>query len=200
MGKRPAAVVAAGAGLAVLSGCGSYVHDVGGSPTYSAVPESRSVRVEVRAGCPSGLGRAQDVRNSEPKTLRFQLVRSGATSGIVCVYAAGDTGRSTKLVDTVRLNDSRAAELSKALAGVTSHEVHGDVGCPAEHFGAITIIALHYEDGPDVDVWYKTSGCQTLRNGITYRGEVANKSFYDGFRSVFDGIVSEEDPSESHSP
>lgn len=191
MGSLSAASIGAASALALLCGCGSYTHDVGGSPTYSAVPKSRSIRVEVRAGCPAGLGRAEDVRNFEPKTLRFQLVRSNAKSGLVCVYAAGEKRGSTKLVDTVPLGDSHAAELSGALADVGTHsDVNGDVGCPAEHAGAITIIALGYDDGPDENVWFQTSGCAKLLNGITYRYEVGNKSFYDGFRGVFDKIRS----------
>lgn len=199
MGKGSAIGVVAAA-LVLLSGCGSYLHDVGGSPTYSAVPKSRSIRVEVSNGCPDGLGRAQDVRNIEPKVLRFQLVRRDATSGIVCVYAAGAAPGSTKLTDSVRLGRNGARDLSGALADVASHEVHGDIACPAQYAGAITVIALHYDDGPDEDVWYQTTGCQTLRNGITYRGEVGNKSFYDGFRTVFDKVMPNGTPSETDTP
>jgi hypothetical protein len=52
----------------------------------------------------------------------------------------------------------------------------GAVNCPNDT-ASFAIIALAFNGSRDEDLWWKTSGCQTLDNGTVGATETANDSF-----------------------
>jgi len=166
------------------SGCAS------GRPYSAGTPE---VHIAVGDSCPATLGNAADVSNPKAGLTRSLVpVGPSPASGLVCQYDAhlsAGTVASPSVVRSVALSAAKASRLARALGAVSLKKPSGTFHCPMD-VGSIAIIALHYVGrSDDVDVWYETSGCQTLDNGHVSAFQGANPSFYDGFESTFAEMV-----------
>jgi hypothetical protein len=145
------------------SGCAS------GRPYSAGTPE---VHIAVGDSCPATLGNAADVSNPKAGLTRSLVpVGPSPASGLVCQYDAhlsAGTVASPSVVRSVALSAAKASRLARALAAVSLKKPRGTFHCPMD-VGSIAIIALHYAGrSDDVDVWYETSGCQTLENGHVF--------------------------------
>ncbi|MEO7016682.1 MAG: hypothetical protein ABI130_09635 [Leifsonia sp.] len=65
----------------------------------------------------------------------------------------------------------------------------GTVNCPMDT-GAITLIAFAYPDTPDIDLWWKSDGCQIIDNGRLAAWRLANSSF-GAFQQEFSDLTAE---------
>jgi hypothetical protein len=175
-----------------LAGCGKD-----GQSAVGHVPAARAagpnIRVVVEDGCPRTLGRARDVEN-RPEGLATRLVPEGAepVAGLVCEYTGSPTAKTplaTKLARRVPLDAHQAARLAVATGHVSVAPAHGTTSCPNPQLGSEAIIAFAYDTGRIVDLWYETSGCQTLDNGYVLAFQGGNPSFYSGFQPVFDELA-----------
>jgi hypothetical protein len=126
------------------------------------------LRVTLAAGCPASLQGAVDVTNVGPDLDTALLPVAVPTSGLICVYDSGGgpaTVESPRLSDHLQLDATTAAELATAARQApTAHLDDVETSCPMDD-GAVTVLAFSYPDRPDVDLWWLTTGCQTLRNG-----------------------------------
>jgi hypothetical protein len=140
-------------------------------PVYSA--GSPKVRVTVAGGCPLSLGDAEDVSNPGPDFWSelwhySRLARSGAIRGLVCQYTLSSVERLPvpELQRRDVMTRAQASAVSAAAWGESrSHPGFGQTECPAEAEGAVSIVVLGYAAGPDADIWWNDSGCQTADNG-----------------------------------
>lgn len=164
--------------LALLAGCSAWA-----SGTHE--PPKPTTRVTVAGGCPHSLGTAADVRNDSAGLIR-QLVPVGVTpdAGLICRYP----GSRTQPAGPMALGPDAVGTLARALAQVRIGGPPGETHCPAD-FGSVAIIVLRYADRDDVDLWYRTSGCQTLDNGHVSAFEGGNPSFYDTFMNTYARLV-----------
>jgi hypothetical protein len=168
--------------LLTATGCASNGQYEGGHP---------QLFVSAWDSCPRGLGAAQDVRNVAAG-LRSGLVPPDRPSAaLVCVYRAAvfsDAGAS-KLRRTVRLAPHDALRLTRDLPLVSLKPPHGKFNCGAGPSGSDTVIAFGYAHRPVVDLWFSTTGCQTLDNGYVMADAAGNSSFYEHFVKQFDALV-----------
>jgi hypothetical protein len=177
-----AAVTAAALITASCTSAGSYT------------ARSPRVRVTVDSGCPDTLGGAKDVSNP-PGGLGNHLVPMGddPRAGVVCQYAGSQNLKApttTVLARSTPLTQQCAARLARALGNVSLKATTGKFECPAYLVGSITIIALNYRGhGADVDLWYSTSGCQTIDNGHVVAFQGANPSFYNSFETALEQVA-----------
>jgi hypothetical protein len=114
-------------------------------------------------------------------------------AGLVCQYASSQNLKApttTVLARSTPLTQQSAARLAQPLGNVSVKAPTGKFECPAYLVGSITIIALSYRGlGADVDLWYSTSGCQTIDNGHVEAFQGANPSFYDGFETALEQVA-----------
>jgi hypothetical protein len=191
---RPVRLSCVALALAVLGGCTSAA---GGGHGSSDPPESarqlrtRAIRVTVAGGCPASLDAAADVRN-DPSGLTARLVPAGdqPDSALICRYPGMATADGLPSPKNRRIVLRRAAAdaLARALAQVSLVQPKGMFSCPAD-FESLAIIVLHYAAGSGVDIWYRTTGCQTLDNGYVLAFEGANPSFYNTFVDAYARLV-----------
>lgn len=112
------------------------------------------------------------------------------TRGLVCGYGrASSDATTTKLLRAVPLDAANAHRLAAAVGAVSLAPAQGRFNCPADSFGAVTVIALAYPSHLTVDLWYKTAGCATLDNGDVLAFQGANPSFYAGFQSALESVA-----------
>jgi hypothetical protein len=165
--------------------------------SYTA--RSPRVRVAVDSRCPDTLGGAKDVSNP-PGGLGNHLVPTGdhPRAGLVCQYAGSQNLKApttTVLARSTALTPQSAARLAQALRNVSVKAPTGKFGCPAGLVGSITIIALSYRGrAADVDLWYSTSGCQTIDNGHLEAFQGANPTFYNGFETALEQVAPRPGP------
>lgn len=151
---------------------------------YSA--GSPKVRVTVAGGCPQSLGNAVDVSSPGPSWWQelwshSQLARSGATNGLVCVYAG------SALQQHAVMSAQQAATVSTAAHNVSTKHPRGSFKCPAQLDG-VAIVVLGYPNRADSDIWWNLSGCQTADNGHVKVFQAGNASFGD-FQSAVSAVV-----------
>lgn len=150
-------------------------------------PQTPQLRVTAAAGCPASVGQARDVANT-PTTGRTLVLEGAPDQALICLYGqdAPSAPVSPGLGKQVRLTAAEASALQKAVSGISlKAPPGGPVGCPAELPGALAILDFHFQNGQDYDLWYKTTGCQTLDNGVRGTTEIANPTFYTGFSPLF---------------
>jgi hypothetical protein len=146
------------------------------------VSRSPKLRVKVAAGCPRTVPTDQDVVNTFPGP---PLVPASPTAGLVCRYygspRSGQLGRQTHLdAAQARLLVTVVRKLDLAPPVSGAH-------CPMDN-RAFAVVGLSYHGRADVGLWYSTSGCQTLDNGVIGAAEVGNPGFYVGFEGVIDKL------------
>jgi hypothetical protein len=127
--------------------------------------------------CPMSVGKARDVSNRITSRTGLLAVRAEPTRGMICVY--GGALNPATPVRQIVLNAAQASRLAMIVRKVSLQPPPiGAVNCPADT-GSFAIIALAFNGSPDEDLWWTTSGCQTLDNGIVGAAETANNSFSD---------------------
>ena len=159
------------------------------TPAPHASDPAPRIRVSVEGGCPASLGTARDVHNSATGLAHALVPRPAAVDGgLVCQYGLSQPGGPSDqpvLTRRTSLDAARARSLAAAAARIDLGRPGGTYHCPAQLFGAFTIIVLRYQAGPDIDLWYNTSGCQTIDNGEVRGYQAGNPSFYDTFQATY---------------
>jgi len=144
--------------------------------------------LSVAAACPASIGGYADVVNT---FVGPPLVPADPGAGLICQYGK-DLGSglpsSADLVLSTSLDRAQAQQLAAVVREIDLAPPSGALRCPAEFFGAVTVIALSYPGRTDVGLWYSTSGCQTLDNGQIGAFEGGNPSFYQGFETTIDRL------------
>lgn len=167
---------------------GGIPSPAGGTRLVVAQRSADRIAVTVAGGCPMTLGRAGDVAN-DATGLGHHLVPVGQRprAGLVCEYHEGQGfgSASVRLTSSVRLNAGDAARLASVIGRISLTRPRGEQGCPAALFGTDSVIAFSYPGDRSVDLWYYTSGCQTLDNGHTRAYQSGNPSFYSAFESAY---------------
>lgn len=192
---RPVRLCCAAFAVAALAGCAGAASGAHGLSSLPELPphqlRSPAIRITVAGGCPASLGTAADVRN-DPSVLEARLVPAGdqPDSALICRYPGSTTADGLPSSKNRRIVLRRAAAdaLARALARVSLVQPKGMFSCPAD-FESLAIIVLHYAAGSDVDIWYRTTGCQTLDNGYILAFEGANPSFYNTFVDAYARLV-----------
>jgi len=158
--------------------CFSLIACSGITPGTWFTPQSPKLRVSVARGCaPSDAGVADVVNTVAGAT----LVLPRPTEGLICQYgsrAGSGLPGSTLLVGHRALDGSEAENLAAVITRLDLRRPSGVFHCPAD-VGLVTIIGFSYSGRPDVGLWYKASGCQTLDNGRLGAFQGANPSFSD---------------------
>jgi hypothetical protein len=153
--------------VATLAGCSkqeSWFH-----------PRTPTTFVQSSDGCPSSIGSARDVRNTEGSNQYLVPVGAHPIDGLICIY--GGPLRPSARVRQVVLDQAAAVRLSAALSRVTLQAPpSGAVNCPNDT-GGFAIISLSFTGSRDVNVWWTMTGCQSLDNGSIGATQIANKSF-----------------------
>jgi hypothetical protein len=169
------------------AGCVALTASACGSLTLLSAA-SAPIRVMASESCPSALGLANGVSNSYAGT---QLVAPSPTSGLICRYTppypfgVQPNTDPAALYRQVELTQSQAVRLAGVIDSISTEVPTGTVNCPDDD-ESTTVIALAYSDTPDIDLWYKDSGCQTLDNGRLRVYEVGNSMFYGAFDALID--------------
>lgn len=122
------------------------------------------LRVTVKGGCPATDHGMVGVRSPGPG-LDHRMVPAGRpVAGLDCSYY-GMNGRPWRLHRAVRLTAARARREAARIGRVPlSHTDGGAMSCPMDD-DSIEVIVLAYPGRPDVDIWAKTNGCETIANG-----------------------------------
>lgn len=159
------------AALAPLAACSSPAP----GPTEPPV-----VRISVpRGGCPAAVGAARGVvgASSDPTTLLPDPPQ--VTSAVVCEYASaiGPKGTAGRLRREVDLPQQDARRLAEAVHAVRIVRSTGPAACPADRGTADVLAFRRAAPAADTDVWWWTSGCQTLADGAERTDQLGNPSF-----------------------
>lgn len=127
------------------------------------------------------------------------MVPPNPTAGLICRYAPPSSFEQTSevrgsLYAQLRLTRAQAVQLAGVIDAMST-AVPPNAHCPAEILSA-SIIAFAYANAPDVDLWFKDSGCQTLDNGRMSASAIANPAF-DG---PFESLIAKWAPAQPLSP
>lgn len=136
------------------------------------------LRVTVAQGCPSSDRGIVGVSNDAAGLDRALLPPGDPSAALVCAYQ-GMNGTPFALLAHRTVNATTAQRLAGDVgSSVLSHPDGGAViNCPMDD-ERTTIIAFHYSDGTDVDVFVRTSGCSTIANGVII-GQPSSALFTD---------------------
>jgi len=164
--------------VVVLSGCSN--------PTFWFRPPTPAISVKAAPPCPSSVGKARDVSNPIASKSDLLALRTKPTKGLICVY--GGALNPGGPVKQIVLNASQASRLAMAVRKVSLQSPpSGAVNCP-DDTASFAIIALAFNGSPDEDLWWNTSGCQTLDNGTVGATETSNNSFFT-FQKVASDLI-----------
>jgi hypothetical protein len=155
----------------VPHGSGSYIRADGVDEWLDPRPtpdttRGHRLRLIVTDGCPAHDRQAQSVTNSGAD-LHKRLLPSGApTAAIICVFGGSNANRVGGLTSSATLSAKDAMTLAARISKVRVSHIDGGVtSCPADD-GSAAAIAFSYPGRADVDEWFWTNGCQTIRNGF----------------------------------
>jgi len=143
-------------------------------------PELPVVRLTVPPrGCPAALGPARGVvgASSDPTTLLPDPSR--VTSARVCEYASaiGPSRTRGRLRREIDLPQQDARRLAATVHAVRIVRSTGPASCPDDRGTADVLAFRRAAPAPDTDVWWWTSGCQTLADGAERTDQLGNPSF-----------------------
>jgi hypothetical protein len=174
------------------------------APAFSA-PAGQRLRVTVVQGCPATMPWAvTDVSNRADPALTKALAPTGATTGLICRYAADNQTRfspganadvdspaptpAPNLRASATLTQAQAASLSALVAATSLAPVVGTYSCPMDEPGHDALIVFGYPSGPDVDLWYRDTGCQGIDNGYVSGFQGGSESF-GNVQDAIDALV-----------
>lgn len=170
--------------VVLLAGCvpGTWFH-----------PANPTIDVRASGHCPANKGAAADVVANSDGSSTLLPDKSAPGAALVCFYGSRPRATRTvaghdKLAYAIRLDREEARALAASANKVDlAAPPAGAVNCPMDT-GAVIIIAFAYPDAPDVDLWWKSDGCQTIDNGRLGASQLANSSF-GAFQQVFKGLT-----------
>jgi hypothetical protein len=153
-------------GIASGTAASSYIRADGVLEVLDPVPLADSasgprLRVTVAGGCPAN---QKDIGVSNSGSgLSTSLLPGGApTAGLVCRYQ----GSSATPSSSQRLDAAEAAGLAHAVGQAQlTHLDDVMTSCPMDG-GSFTVFALSYPGRADVDLWWHSTGCQSIANGV----------------------------------
>lgn len=134
------------------------------TPQRDAVAGAR-IRVTVAGGCPASRGDAVDVTNVFPERSQMLLPSGTPSAALVCHYQ----GANPPPVDQPTSHRLLSAAQARALASQVRKLNVGSFGdgpphsCPMSD-GQVTVLVFAFP-GADADLWWWTTGCQTVDNG-----------------------------------
>lgn len=158
----------------VLAGCA----DDGSWDT----PRAPAISVAEAGGCPPAVAKARDVANADPGDSSLLPAGISPDAGLVCTYSGPLNPSNDHLALT--LDGGKAQHIADALRLLSLKQPIGTVSCPADT-GAFAILAFSYAHHPDVDLWWNTTGCQSIDNGRIGASQIGSPSFGE-FQAVFD--------------
>lgn len=168
--------------VAPLTACTSPAPDL---------PEPTGVRIAVPpGGCPTALGAAQGVVGTASDPTTLLPAPSRVTSAVVCEYSSplGPERPRGRLRREVDLPQQDARRLASAVHAVRIVRSSGSAACP-EDAGTVDVLAFRRASpAADSDLWWRTSGCQTLDDGVERTDQLGNPSF-GGFQRLFARLV-----------
>jgi hypothetical protein len=148
---------------------------------------SSPIRLLASHPCPASLGATDGVSNPG---IGDELVSPNPTSGLICRYAPPSPfGPSPPDLDPgslyaqVWLTQSRAVHLAAVIGTISTATPTGVTACSAD-FDSTSLIVFGYRSAPDIDLWFKDTGCQTLDNGRVKAFEPGNPNFYGPFATL----------------
>ncbi len=80
-----------------------------------------------------------------------------------------------------------AKELAAAASSITVGTFSRSGDCPADT-GSVNVIAFGCRNEPAVDLWWHSTGCQTIDNGATEAEQAANNPF-GHFQIIFAALT-----------
>jgi hypothetical protein len=189
-----AAMVAASASAGCASHSASPARTMSSSKPVVGLAQDTgpTFDVTVAHGCPKRLDDPSRPSNSAAG-LTDRLLPDDATpsAGLICEFGAAESGQAltTELRRSVRLDTAKADTLAHVAGRLSLAPLTGAVSCPADFYGAVTIIAFTYPNDRTIDLQFHTAGCRTLSNGYVVANEVEHSAFYDGFEGVFASLA-----------
>lgn len=172
--------------LALLAGCAlSFAATACGSQ-WLVGGVSSPIRLLASHPCPVTLGPSDGVSNPG---IGDELVSPNPTSGLICRYAPpapyneGFDLDPGSLYDQVWLTPSQAVHLAAVIGTISTVAPTGATACP-DDVDSTSLIVFGYVSGPDIDLWFHDSGCETLDNGKVKAFEPGNPNFYGPFDSL----------------
>jgi hypothetical protein len=127
-------------------------------------PAAEHLRLTVAGGCSARDSGDTGVTNSGADLATSLLPAGTPTAGLICRYA-GLNGHQFLLTSSQELDAADAAKLAAAVGHVQTGQPGGaPMNCPMAD-GSASVLALTYPGRPDVDLWWATTGCQTVSNG-----------------------------------
>jgi hypothetical protein len=120
------------------------------------------LRVTIADGCPTRDANDVGVTNAGDGLTTSLLPAASPIAGLICRYA----GANDAVSSSQRLDAAGAGQLAAA-AGKTqlTHLDDVETSCPMDD-GSIVVIALSYPSRADVDLWWRSAGCQWVSNGF----------------------------------
>ena len=141
--------------------------------------EPVGVRIAVPdAGCPRSVEGAQDVV-AAPRSSTLLPDPTTVSSAVICEYASTAGRRRTggRLRREVDLPQDDARRLAAAVHALRIVRAAGPAACP-EDTGTVALLAFRRPGRvPDADLWWRTSGCQTLDDGTLRTEQLGDPSF-----------------------
>lgn len=120
------------------------------------------LRVSVAAGCPSRDQNDVGVSNTGADLRTSLLPSTAPTAGLICRYA----GSGGTALTSQRLDASGARQLAAAVGRAQlAHLDDVETNCPMDD-GSAVVFALAYPGRADVDLWWHSTGCQSIANGV----------------------------------
>jgi len=133
------------------------------TPLPDNQPGSR-MRITMATGCPTSDEGYAGVTNPPPALADALLPPQAPTGGLVCRYY-GMNDRPYALKSQAVLDSGGATALAQEIQRLPLTHTNGDIiFCPMDD-GAATVVVLAYPHRGDVDLWVRTTGCQTIANG-----------------------------------
>ena len=122
------------------------------------------MRVAVATGCPATDQGFVGVTNPPPALATSLLPTGTPIGGLGCQYS-GSNGRPFELERKTTLDPAAARAFAQQVRRLALGHLDGQVThCPAD-LGDVTVVALAYPNGQDVDLWMATTGCEAVSNG-----------------------------------
>jgi hypothetical protein len=173
-------VAAMGVLVLSLAGCSQATSFTAPTPAATFSPNS----------CPAALGKTRDVTAPLNHGTQLAETRPAPSTALICQYGSAfnqGPGPRHTLVQQTQLAAPAAKKLSDAAAAISVENSTNTAGCPNDT-GNVTVIAFGYHNAPTVDLWWNTTGCQTIDNGAVQARQVANDSF-GKFQATFDVVT-----------
>ncbi len=148
-------------------------------------PRTPTVSLTVAAGCPAAVTKARDVGNADPGDSSLLPAGVSPNAGLVCAYSGPLNPSSNHLAMT--LNTNKARRVADAVQHLSLKQPKGSVSCP-DDTGAFAILAFSYPHHPDVNLWWNTTGCESIDNGRIGASQIGSPSFGD-LQTAFDSAT-----------